>query len=97
VIVVRKIKRIKNKELDMASNYHLDGYETDADGEIFEFDRAVNHLNIWVADGETFSISFDGGIGFLRVPPGMNSLPIGPVTSVVIISTGQFNLIGVQA
>ena len=80
----------------MASNYHIT--ETDGYGvsEGYTFDKPVGHLNITVEAGVVFTISFDNGTTFLTVPVGFNSIPVGPVNSITVVSDGAFSLVGVQ-
>lgn len=79
----------------MAANQHIDGYIVT--NQIFEFNRAAGHLNIFVGSGVTFSISFDGGVNFLTVPAGLTQTPIGPVNNVIITSSGTWQIVGSQA
>ena len=79
----------------MASNYH---YSSGAvSNEIIEFPRTICHLNIFVGSGVTFELSLDSGVNFIEIPPGFVSMPVGPVSNVMITSSGMFQLIGVQA
>lgn len=77
----------------MAANIFAGGT---TDGTI-EFDRAVAHLNVFVASGVTFSISLDSGANYLSLPAGFHSFPIGPVFEARVQSTGAWQLIAVQA
>ena len=81
----------------MASNYHFNGGPGTPSGDGYEFDKPINHINIFVDTGVTFSISFDNGNTFLEVSPGTISMRIGPVNNVVVISDGAWGLVGVQA
>lgn len=76
----------------MAANYFSSG---SADKTI-TFQKAVSHLNIFVATGVTFSFSLDT-INYMTVPAGFYTFPVGLVKEVRVTSTGAWQLIGVQA
>ena len=77
----------------MASNTFANG---SADGTV-TFDRPIDHLNINVSTGTTFSFSIDKGLNFMTLPAGFHSIPLGSVSEVRIQSDGEWQLIGVQA
>ena len=77
----------------MASNIHYDGYGSDA----IEFDRPVNHLNLYVGTGTTFSFSLDERNNYVTVPAGFYSIPIGATLRIDISSTGAWALVAIQA
>ena len=76
----------------MASNYFASGT---ADKTV-TFGKAVNHLNIFVATGVTFSFSLDT-INYMTLPAGFSSFPVGLVKEVRVSSSGSWQLIAVQA
>lgn len=77
----------------MAANHHIEG--TTGSGYIFP--KPVNHLNIYVASGVTFTISFDNGNNSITVPAGLFSMPVGITTRITVTSTGAYSIVGVQA
>ncbi len=77
----------------MAANTYAGGA---TDGTV-EFDKPVNHLNVFVDTGVTLSISLDKGTNFLSLPAGFHSFRIGPVKEVQVSADGAWQLIGVQA
>ena len=77
----------------MAANYHLAG----SVGTGHTFPKPVNHLNIYVDTGVTFTISFDNGTTYITVPVGLYSMPVGIVKNILVTSTGAFSIVGVQA
>jgi hypothetical protein len=77
----------------MSSNTHASG---SVDGTVI-FDRAVDHLNVFVDTGVTFSISLDFGENFLTLPAGFHSFRVGLLKEVYIQADGDWQLIAVQA
>ena len=77
----------------MASNYFGGG----SSGDTVVFDRPVNHLNIFVGVGVTFSFSLDAGVNYTTLPAGFHSFRVGVISDVIVSSTGDWSLIGVQA
>jgi hypothetical protein len=79
----------------MAANMHK-GFGT-VTNKTLTFERAIGHLNVFVASGAELQLSFDGGTSFITIPAGFNSFDVGPTTSMIATSTGAFQLLGVQA
>jgi len=76
----------------MAGNYHASGT---SDSTVI-FDRPISHLNVTVASGVTFTISFDQNEHALTLPAGFSSFPINPITEIRISSSGAWSLLAVQ-
>jgi len=79
----------------MASNIFASNADTPTGA--ITFDKPVDHINLYVAAGVTFSISFDKGANYLTVLPGFYSMRIGQTKSINITATGVWQLIAVQA
>jgi len=62
-----------------------------------EFDKPVDHLNVFVASGVTCSISLDKGNNYITIPAGFHSFRVGLITDVWVLADGAWQLIGVQA
>jgi len=75
----------------MAANTSFSG-TTDA---TIEFDRPVDHLNIGIEAGVTFSFSLDG-TNYVPVSVGFHSIRIGPTSTVYVSADGAWGLVGVQ-
>lgn len=72
----------------MASNtyYSGDGYDE------INFDRPVNHINLFVDAGTIFGFGINSG-NYVTVPPGFYSISIGPTLTLYIASNGRWELI----
>lgn len=77
----------------MAANTFANGT---SDGTV-TFDKPIDHLNVYVASGVTFSLSLDKGENFMSLPAGFHSFRIGAVKEVRVQSDGEWEMIGVQA
>ena len=77
----------------MAANVFVGGIQD----ETLVFDRAIGHLNVFVAVAVTFALSLDKGENYLRLPEGFHSFPIGPVYEVWVKADGEWSMIAIQA
>ena len=77
----------------MASNNFASG----TGGAVVKFDKAIDHVNVYVATGVTFAISLDKGTNFLKLPVGFHSFKVGPLKELHIQASGEWQLVGVQS
>ncbi len=77
----------------MASNLTYTGTNSAA----INFGRAVGHILFTADAGSTLTLSFDNGVTAIKIPVGFYSFPVGLITSIDIIGTGTWQLVGIQS